>query len=109
MSRERRRFAGGDRVPAFRPTPRVVWSLFGETFSEWNTDRAPRLGAALAFYTVFALAPGLLLITALAGVLLGRDAAQAQIIGQVEELVGHVRGWLRSASFSPAACRCRRA
>jgi membrane protein len=47
------------------------------------------LGAALAFYTVFALAPGLLLITALAGVLLGRDAAQAQIIGQVEELVGH--------------------
>jgi membrane protein len=86
--RERRRFAGRDRVPAFRPTPRVVWSLLGETFSEWNADRAPRLGAALAFYTVFALAPGLLLITALAGLLLGQDAAQAQIIGQIQELVG---------------------
>jgi membrane protein len=46
------------------------------------------LGAALAFYTVFALAPGLLLITALAGLLLGRDAAQVQIIGQIQELVG---------------------
>jgi membrane protein len=86
--KQRWRFAGRDRVPAFRPTPRVVWSLLGETFSEWNTDRAPRLGAALAYYTVFALAPGLLLITALAGLLLGQEAAQAQIIGQVEELVG---------------------
>ena len=39
---------------------RVVWSLFAETFSEWIEARAPPLGAALAFYTVFALAPGLL-------------------------------------------------
>jgi membrane protein len=50
------------------------------------------LGAALAYYTVFALAPGLLLITAFAGLLLGQDAAQAQIIGQVQELVGFSGG-----------------
>ena len=46
------------------------------------------MGAALAFYTVFALAPGLLLVTALTGLLLGQDAAQAQIVGQIQELVG---------------------
>ncbi len=68
--------------------PRVVSSLFGETCSEWYKDRAPRLGAALAYYTVFALAPGLILIISLAGVLLGEEAAQGQIISQVEDLAG---------------------
>jgi membrane protein len=65
-----------------------VWSLLGETCSEWYADRAPRLGAALAFYTVFALAPGLILIISLAGVVLGEEAAQGQIISQVEDLAG---------------------
>jgi membrane protein len=82
------------RVPAIlrvlpsRLTPRVVWSLLAETFFEWYEDRAPRLGAALAFYTVFALAPGLILIIGLAAVLLGKEAAQGQIISQVEDLAG---------------------
>ena len=69
-------------------TPAVVWSLLRETFVEWYDDRAPRLGAALAYYTVFALAPGLILIIALAGLLLGKEAAQGQIISQVEDLAG---------------------
>jgi len=76
------------RRPTFHLTPRVVWSLLGETFFEWTEDRAPRLGAALAYYTVFALAPGLLLVIALAALLLGHDAAQTQILDQVQELVG---------------------
>jgi membrane protein len=71
-----------------RLTPRVIWSLLGETFVEWYEDRAPRLGAALAYYTVFALAPGLILIIALAGFLLGKQAAQGQIISQVQDLAG---------------------
>src|SRR5436190_23118607 len=75
-------------VSTFRLTPRVVWSLIRETFFEWSEDRAPRLGAALAYYTVFALAPGLLVITALAALLLGKDAAQSQIIDEVQQLVG---------------------
>ena len=69
-------------------TPRFAWSLLAETFLEWYEDRAPRLGAALAFYTVFALAPGLILIIALAALLLGETAAQGQIISQVEDLAG---------------------
>jgi membrane protein len=65
-----------------------VWSLLGQTFAEWQEDRAPRLGAALAYYTVFALAPGLILIIALAGLVLGKEAAQGQIITQVQYLAG---------------------
>jgi membrane protein len=77
-----------DRFPAPRLTPRVVWSLLRETVFEWYEDRAPRLGAALAFYTVFALAPGLIVIIAVAALLLGQEAAQGQIIDQVQDLIG---------------------
>src|SRR5437899_10831694 len=80
--------SGIDRSPLPRLTPRVVWSLLGETVLEWYEDRAPRLGAALAFYTVFALAPGLIVIIALAALLLGQEAAQGQIINQVQDLIG---------------------
>ena len=71
-----------------RLTPGVVWSLLGETFHEWYEDRAPRLGAALAYYTVFALAPGLILIIGLTALVLGKTAAQSQIIGEMQDLVG---------------------
>ena len=76
------------RLPPSRLTPRVIWSLLGETCVTWYEDRAPRLGAALAYYTVFALAPGLILIIALAGLFLGKEAAQGQIISQVQDLAG---------------------
>ena len=77
-----------DRFPPPSLTPRVVWSLLRETVFEWYEDRAPRLGAALAFYTVFALAPGLIVIIAVAALLLGQEAAQGQIIDQVQDLIG---------------------
>jgi membrane protein len=66
---------------------RGMWSLLGATFSDWYEDRAPRLGAALAYYTIFALAPGLIIVIAVAGLLLGRDA-EVQIVGQIRELIG---------------------
>jgi membrane protein len=78
----------GSRDERFRLAPRVISSLLTETFFEWYEDRVPRLAAALAYYTVFALAPGLILIIALAGLLLGKSAAQGQIISQVEDLAG---------------------
>jgi membrane protein len=86
----------------FRLTPRVVWALLGETFFEWYEDRAPRLGAALAFYTVFALAPGLILIIALAALLLGEEAAQGQIISQVQDLAGHAGAQAVQAAIESA-------
>jgi membrane protein len=64
-----------------------MWSLLGATFSDWYADRAQRLGAALAYYTIFALAPGLIIVIAVAGLLLG-PGAEAQIVGQIRELIG---------------------
>jgi membrane protein len=64
-----------------------MWSLLGATFSDWYADRAQRLGAALAYYTIFALAPGLIIVIAVAGLLLGAGA-EAQIVGQIRELIG---------------------
>jgi membrane protein len=85
VPRHPRSGAGG--IPP-RLTPTVVWSLLDETLHEWYEDRAPRLGAALAYYTVFALAPGLILIIALTALVLGEAAAQSQIIGEMQDLVG---------------------
>jgi len=55
--------------------------------NDWYEDRAQRIGAALAYYTIFALAPGLVIVMALAGLMLG-PGAESQIIGQIRELIG---------------------
>ena len=62
-------------------------SLLKATFNDWYEDRAQRMGAALAYYTIFALTPGLVIVMALAGLLLGAGA-ESQIIGQIRELIG---------------------
>src|SRR5882672_8441411 len=64
-----------------------MWSLLKTTFNDWYEDRAQRIGAALAYYTIFALTPGLVILMALAGLLLG-PGAESQIIGQINELIG---------------------
>jgi membrane protein len=66
----------------------AVWTLVRETFAEWLNDRAPRLGAALAYYTVFSLAPLLIIVIAVAGLVFGEAAAQGQIVEQIEGVVG---------------------
>ena len=43
---------------------REIWSLLGATVSDWYEDRAQRLGAALAYYMIFALTPGLIIVIA---------------------------------------------
>ena len=67
---------------------KVVFKLLRATFSKWNNDHAQGLGAALAFYTVFSLAPLLLIVIAIAGLVFGQDAAEGQIIGQIQGFVG---------------------
>src|SRR6266513_5607178 len=54
-----------------------AFSLLKQTFSEWLEDQAPQLGAALAYYTVFALAPLVLLLLAIVGFLFRNDPAGA--------------------------------
>jgi membrane protein len=62
--------------------------LLKETFSEWSEDKVPRLAAALAYYTAFALAPLLLIAIAVAGLVLDREAATNQIGQQLSGLLG---------------------
>jgi len=68
--------------------PKVIWSLLKETFNEWSEDKAPRLGAALAYYTIFSLAPLLIIVTGIAGLIFGEQAARGQIVAQLRETAG---------------------
>src|SRR5678815_5523668 len=65
------------------------WPLAKQTLVDWWEDKAPRLGAALAFYTVLSLAPLLVIVTPILGALLGDTAAARRGISrQFEQLVG---------------------
>jgi membrane protein len=66
-----------------------LWSLLRQTVAEWSDHEAPRLGAALAFYSILSLAPLVILMMGLMAIVLGHSAAQNQILGQVEGLIGH--------------------
>lgn len=67
---------------------KTVISLLKQTFTEWQEDKAPTLAAALAYYTVFSLAPLLIIVIAIAGLVFGPDAAQGQIVAQLQSLIG---------------------
>jgi membrane protein len=66
----------------------VAFALLKETFNRWSEDAAPRMAAALSYYTVFSMAPLLILAISIAGLVLGRDAAQGKIVEQISGLVG---------------------
>lgn len=65
-----------------------MWTLFRRAGIKWNADDCLTLGAALAYYTVFSLAPVLVIVIAVAGALFGSEAAQGEIVGQIRGLVG---------------------
>lgn len=67
-------------------------SLLKESFKEWKEDDALSLGAALAYYTIFSIAPLLLIVIAVAGFVWGREAVQGQLVGQVDQLIGKEGG-----------------
>jgi membrane protein len=78
-------------------------NLFKLSYQDWKDDRASRLAAALAYYTIFSLAPMLVIVIAVAGLIWQRDAVQASVMNQIGGLVGaqgaeFVSGLLNSAS-----------
>src|SRR3954452_14254588 len=62
--------------------------LFKEVYSEWSKDKAARLSAALAYYTIFAIGPLLLVAIAIAGLVLGDAAAQGKVVSTISAQVG---------------------
>jgi membrane protein len=66
----------------------AIWKLLRETVSEYQQDKASLWAAAIAFYTLFSLAPLLIIAIAVAGLFFGQDAAQNELIGQLRGLIG---------------------
>lgn len=77
--------------------------ILKQTYAEWSRDNCMRLGAALAYYTIFSLAPMLVIVIAVAGFAFGEQAAQGQIVEQLRGMLGDegaagVQGMIRNAS-----------
>jgi membrane protein len=64
------------------------WTLVKDTAAAWIDDYAPSMGAALSYYTVFSLAPMLLIVISVAGLVFGAEAARGEIFGQLRGLMG---------------------
>lgn len=82
-----------------------AWQLSRAAVNAWLDDFAPSMGAAIAYYTAFSIAPVLIIAIAIAGMIFGQDAAQGEIVGQIHSIVGDegalaVQGLLRSVSVS---------
>src|SRR5580658_6362023 len=65
-------------------------AIFAESLAGWNEHNAPRLGAALGFYTLLSIAPLLLVLVSVAAMALGRQAAEEGVVRQVSALAGAV-------------------
>ena len=64
------------------------WPLIKHAVNAWIDDYAPSMGAALSYYTVFSLAPVLLIVISVAGLIFGAEAARGEIFGQLRGLMG---------------------
>lgn len=80
-----------------------AWELVKKSVMAWIDDYAPSMGAALAYYTVFSIAPLLIIVIAVAGFVFGQEAVQGEIAAQLGGLIGQegaeaVQGLVESAS-----------
>lgn len=69
-------------------SPKQIWRLLKQAFQAWNQDKASRLAAALAYYTIFSIAPLLILVIAIASLFFDSAAVREQIMGQMQSLIG---------------------
>lgn len=69
-------------------TVRTFLGLFREAYKIWLEDRAQRLGAALAYYAMFSIAPLLVIVIAIAGLVFDEETARSQIVGVLTTQIG---------------------
>src|SRR5258706_3933885 len=89
--------------PKTRGRASTLVELAKKSVTAWINDYAPSMGAALAYYTLFSLAPLLLLVISVASVVFGADAARGEVVAQFGSLIGKegavaIEGLLKSAS-----------
>jgi membrane protein len=80
-----------------------IWPLIKASLASFKKDYASSMGGALAYYTLFSIAPLLIIVIAVAGFFLGAEAARGEIVGQLQGMLGDegataVQGLLESAS-----------
>lgn len=63
-------------------------ALFRTSFNDFNKHNDPRMGAALAFYTIGSMSPLVILVLAIASLIFNRNAAEAQLLDKVQSMVG---------------------
>jgi len=83
-----------------------MWQLLKATVAQWLEDQPFQLSSSLSYYTLFSLAPLLIIIIAIAGFAFGRQAAQQEIVGTLQGMVGQqsaeaVQGMIQNASSQP--------
>ncbi|HSE86842.1 MAG TPA: YihY/virulence factor BrkB family protein [Candidatus Binatia bacterium] len=86
--------------------PKSLWKLLKTIFIKWLEDDPFQSAAALSYYTLFSLAPLLIISIAVAGFVFGREAAQDQIVSTIQGLIGHesalaVQAMIQNASNRP--------
>ncbi len=82
---------------------RLLGSILRQAFVGWWDDNVPRLGASLAFYTLFAMAPILVISIAIAGLAFGPEAVRGEIVGEIQGLVGRQGAMAVQAMLEGAA------
>ncbi len=71
---------------------RALWTILKETVTDWKDDNAPRLAAALAYYTLLSIAPLIVFAVSAVGLLYGDEAARGQIANEIGSVVGAQAG-----------------
>lgn len=94
-------------IPSRAGVAREILSVLKKTFVAWSDDYAPSMGAALAYYTMFSIAPLLLIVITIAGWFFGPEAARGEIVSQLGGLMGEdgakaIEGLLASINKSGA-------
>ena len=83
--------------------------MLRDSYEAWRADYAPSMGAALSYYTIFSIAPLLVIVIAIAGLAFGAEAASGAIFAQLRGMVGDsgaaaIQGWCKApASPRPAS------
>lgn len=84
--------AVGNTRPARPPQslrhPKAWWTLIRDTASAWMAHKAAKLGAALAYYSIFSLGPLLAIVTIVAGIVFGQEAVRGEVSAQLAGLLG---------------------
>ncbi|MBC7655221.1 MAG: YihY/virulence factor BrkB family protein [Oligoflexus sp.] len=71
-----------------KKTSKYYFKILSETFGSFMDDKGLKLSAALAYYTIFSLAPMMIVLISIGGIFYGQEALQGKVFGQINDLIG---------------------